>query len=191
MKHDPLSRYDTLEDGTYVVNIRAKSPGSLFNEFDFDSSLWNIDLRKDFVDYLVDCVDEIGDKNNFVLQVCLPEDKIEKGFAGKFGKAINSYFFYLIHISKKSILRLTNKIIFNFILSLSLLVLILLIGKNINDTESMIYMIFNEGLYIAIWVLMWPVFSDFLIEMKGEWDKLKIYKRFLDIELLFDSYKDL
>ncbi len=188
MKHELLKRYDREIDGSYIINTRVNSYSSLFNEFDFSSSLWNRDLKEEFVDYLVDCVDEIGAQNKFVLQLSLPEDNKEDNFSEKFSKAISSYFLYLVHISRKSIKKFTNKIIFNFSISISLLILIFLTGKRMDNSDSMLYMIFNEGLYIAIWVLMWPVFSDFLFDIKEELNNIKIYKRLLNVKLLIKYY---
>ena len=52
----------------------------------------------------------------------------------------------------------------------------------------MLYMIFNEGLSIAIWVLMWPVFSEFLVDIKEELNKIKTYKRLLNVKLIIKYY---
>ncbi len=188
MKQELLKRYDREIDGSYIINTRVNNCSSLFNEFDFSSSLWNRDLREEFVAYLVDCVDEIGTKNKFVLQLSLPKDNKEDGFTEKFSRALTSYFLYLVHISRKSIKKFTNKIIFNFIISISLLIIIFITGRRIENTDSMLYMIFNEGLYIAIWVLMWPVFSDYLFDIKGELNNIKIYKRLLNVKLLIKYY---
>lgn len=188
MKHDLLSRYDQDTDGHYIINTRVNNCNSLFSEFDFASSLWNRDLREEFVDYLVESADEIGTRNKFLLQLRLPENEKEEGFTGKFSKAITSYFLYLIHISRKSIKKIVNKIIINFVISISFLILIFFTGKTMENSDSMLYMIYNEGLSIAIWVLMWPVFSEFLLNIKEELNKIRTYKRLQNVKLLIKYY---
>ncbi len=188
MKHDLLSRYDQDADGNYIINTRVDNSNSLFCEFDFASSLWNRDLREEFVEYLIDSADEIGGRNKFLLQLRLPENEKEEGFSGRFSKAITSYFLYLMHISRKDIKKIVNKILTNFAISISFLILVFFTGKTMEDSDSMLYMIFNEGLYIAIWVLMWPVFSEFLLDIKEEVNKIKIYKRLLNVKLIIKYY---
>jgi len=174
-----LQRYDKTEKGDYIISVKVDSFQTLFNEFDFHSSYWKRDLREEFVAYLIECADEIGLKNKFVIQVVLPveEKKKRDNIEQKFSEALKHYFYYLVHLSEKNIKKIVRKIIFNFFISIALLSVVFFTSKMEGDKESMLYMIFNEGLYIAIWVLMWPVFSDFLFDLKEEFDNIAIYRR--------------
>ncbi len=188
MKMDVLERYDKTKDGEYIVSIRADSYKVLFNEFDFSSSFWKRDLREDFVNYLIDCVDEIGLKNSFILDILLPEQENTDDIERKFNSALKHYFAYLIHLSKKRIKKILTKISFNFVISIALLVVAFFTSQIEGEKNSVLYSIFNEGLYIAIWVLMWPVFSDFLFDLKEEFGNIKIYKRISGVKIFHEYY---
>lgn len=179
MKNNPLERYDRLEDGSYIISTRVKDRGDLFSEFDFASALWKRDLKQEYVDFLYDSVEEIGRKNKFVVQIILSGERAFDDFPDKMSQALTDNFLTLIHYTGKAIGKLLNKILFNIILSVSTLALVYFIGRYWENTDSMLYMIFVEGLYVAAWVLLWPVFSDFLFDIKEELGKASIYKRLL------------
>lgn len=187
MNIDILERYDKTDDGKYIVSIKADSYKALFNEYDFSSSFWKRDLREDFVAYLIDCVDEIGLKNNFILKVLLPgSENRDNNIEEKFNNALHHYFYYLIHLSKKEIKKILSRISFNFTISIALLSVSFITDHMHGDNDSFLYSLLSEGLYIAIWVLMWPVFSDFLFDLKESLYKIKIYKRVLKAEVIHE-----
>ena len=190
LKKNILDRYDKTEDGKYIIAFRTESYKALFNEYDFSSSFTNRDLKEDFVEYLIDCVEEIGRKNKFVIKAHLPErekaEKVEK----RLTEGLKNYFYYLIRLAKKEIRHITTKIVFNFALSIGLLIVIFFASKNREESSSVLFMIFSEGLYVAIWVLMWPVFSDFLFDLRGEIKKIKFYRRIIDSEFDITYYSE-
>ncbi len=188
MKMDVLERYDKTDKGEYIISIKADSYKALFNEFDFSSSFWKRDLREAFVNYLIDCADEIGLKNSFILTIILPESEATPAVEQKFNSALKHYFYYLIHLSRKGIKKIITKISFNFIISIALLIVAFFTNQSEGNKNSMLYSIFNEGLYIAIWVLMWPVFSDFLFDLKEELGNIRIYKRISGVTISHKYY---
>ena len=185
---DILERYDKTSEGEYIVSIKADSYKVLFNEFDFPSSFWKRDLREDFVDYLIDCADEIGLKNRFILKILLPESEKDGEIEEKFSIALRHYFYYLIHLSKKDIRKIATKISFNFAISIVLLFLAFFSDKVNGEINSFIYSVLYEGLYIAIWVLMWPVFSDFLFDLKESFNRIRIYKKILKAKIKLEYF---
>jgi len=183
-----LERYDRTDSGEYIVSVKADSYKALFNEYDFSSSYWKRDLREDFVTYLIDCVEEIGLKNDFIMNIILPLDEKTDTIEQKFNSALKNYFYYLIHLSRKRIRKILTKISFNFFISIALLVVAFFTNQMEGDKSSMLYSIFSEGLYIAIWVLMWPVFSDFLFDLKEELGNIKIYKRISGVTIFHEYH---
>ncbi len=177
-----LDRYDRTKDGSYVVSFRVDSYKALFNEYDFSSSFAKRDLKEDFVEYLIDCVEEIG-RRNFIVRAHIPKREKSQKIEGRLKESIRNYFLYLIKLSRKEIRRITTKIFFNFSLSITLLVIIFFVSKGREESSSVLFMIFNEGLYVAIWVLMWPVFSDFLFDLRNEFRKIKFYRRIINARL--------
>lgn len=188
MKNNILDRYDKTDKGEYLIGVKVDSYKNLLNEFDFSSSFWKRDLREEFVEYLIECVDEISVKRTSILKITLPVSEETGNIEKKFDSALKNYFLYLIYLAKKRIKKIITKISFNFIISISLLIVVFLTGQIEGDKNSMLYSIFNEGLYIAIWVLMWPVFSDFLFDLKEALGQIKIYRIISDIEIIHEYF---
>ncbi len=182
MGFNELDRYDRTKDGSYIISVRVESLKALFNEYDFSSSFTKRDLKEDFVEYLIECVEEIG-RRSFIIRAHIPKREKSEKVEHRLKDSIHNYFLYLIRLAKKEIRRITTKILFNFSLSISLLIIIFFVSKGHSESDSVWFMIFNEGLYVAIWVLMWPVFSDFLFDLRAEFRKIKFYRRIIEAKL--------
>ena len=60
MKQNILNRYDTSDDGTVIIKISTKKVEDLYDDFDKQSSFLKKDLDEALVEYIIDCVNEIG-----------------------------------------------------------------------------------------------------------------------------------
>jgi hypothetical protein len=179
MKNDILSRYDRDPDGRIVIGVLTESCDALFNAYDFVSTLTKRDLKPDFAEYLVESVEEIGLGRKFVIRVTLPEVEAHSSAAQRLDEAVRGYFGYRIVLARNSVRATIGRILINLALALGVLVLIFVLERGRARSGSIWSRIFFEGLYIAVWVLMWPLFSEFLFDLRTNFRKIRLYRRII------------
>lgn len=178
-----LDRYEK-EDGKYIIQISTNNFRDLFNKFDRTSSFIIRDLDYDFAEYLYESVSDLV-KRDFCICLNLYQEKQSIELESKVNKGIDNYFEYEIHkneIKKQSVVR---NIFVHVFLSLICFFLSYTLSKIIN-VDSLMYVLFVESIVIAAWVLMWPVFSDFIYELHENKKTTEIYKRLIDADLKFN-----
>jgi len=169
-------RYSKTAEGEYIIHTRAESCHSLYRRFDFESSFPKRDLDPDFAAFLHECLTELG-SNPFVLQIDLPEKEREQDYPARIRESIKTYFEYLNELARKDRRDIVGRILLNFFLAIALLVVVIFVERFIPNRESVFSKIFSQGLYIAVWVLMWPVFSEFLYNFRQIGKEMKINER--------------
>jgi hypothetical protein len=187
-KNPILKRYEKTSDGRIIVNVAVEKLDHLFDEFDATSKFAKRDLNTDFAEYVYECVKEIG-KHDFVLRLDIPGKKRNKKKEETVKKAIENYFTYTMHLSHVEKKEIIKKTVFHFMISMLLFAFVIFLHTKI-DKETMLHLVFIEGLTIAVWVFMWPVFSDFLYEMISELRDTRIYKRIQDCDVLYNYYTE-
>jgi hypothetical protein len=187
-KNPILKRYEKTDDGKIIVNVAVEKLDHLFNEFDATSKFAKRDLNTDFADYVSECVHEIR-KNDFILRLDIPGKKRNKKKEDTVKKAIENYFIYSMNKQKIMMREIAAKTFFHFVISVLLFAFVLFVSPRI-DSETTIHLIFIEGLTIAVWVIMWPVFSDFLYEWISELRDYNIYKRIRDCDVHYNYYTE-
>ncbi len=70
---DILKRYDMTVDHKFIVHANIPSYAALFENYDYTSSFYKHDINEKLVDYLMECAQEIGTRNVFVIRFDLPE----------------------------------------------------------------------------------------------------------------------
>lgn len=180
-------RYSRTPEGEYIIHTRAENCRSLYNRFDFESSFPKRDLDSEFTGFLHECVTELG-PNPFIIQIDLPEKERAENYPPRIRESIKTYFDYLNELARKERRDFIRRILFNFSLSISLLVIITFAENFITRTDSIISKIFSQGMYIAIWVLMWPVFSDFLFNIRRIGKEMKINERISKAGIVITYY---
>lgn len=183
MKNEILSRYDRDSDGRVIVGVRSDSCDALFNAYDFASSLTKRDLKSDFADYLVESVEEIGRGRELLIRVTLPEAEEGTSAARRLAEAVRGYFGYRISLARNSVRGVMVRILINLALALGLLVLIFVLERGGARGDSLWGGVFFEGLYVAVWVLMWPLFSEFLFDLRTAFRRIRLYRRIIAAEL--------
>jgi hypothetical protein len=82
MNSNILDRYDMTPDNRFIIDVNIPGPEELFEKYDENASFYKKDLNPRFEDYLLECVDEIGLKNKFIIRIGLPEDQAKKQMKG-------------------------------------------------------------------------------------------------------------
>jgi hypothetical protein len=183
MKHDILGRYDRDPGGRVIIGVRSDSCNALFNAYDFVSSLVKRDLKTDLAEYLIESVEEIGRSQEFVIRVSLPEAETRATSTQRIGEAVRGYFGYRISVDRNLLRTILVRTLIKVFLALGLLVLLVVLERGGGRSDSLWGRIFFEGLYIAVWVLMWPLFSDFLFDLRSTLSRIRLYRRIMAAEL--------
>jgi hypothetical protein len=107
VKQDIFSRYESFSDSRLAIDVSVGKIAELFEDFDSAASYIKKDLDQDFVDYLIESVQEIG-RNDFVIRINLPEHVQEK-HRERVRKSMKSYFQYLELLEWRKLRKMLSK----------------------------------------------------------------------------------
>lgn len=93
MKKEILDRYLRTDDGKVIIDITADKIEYLYNDFDKHTPYIKKELDQDLVDYLVDCVREIGNEA-FLIKFGLTQS-VDNDLQSRVQASIHNYFLYL------------------------------------------------------------------------------------------------
>lgn len=183
MKKNILDRYDRNANGELVIYISAKSIKELYNDFDKQSSFSKKDLDEELVDYIIDCVKEIGNEK-FVIRFYF-EEPINEELENKIKNSIGDFFEYLEELEKKAMKEQVKNALIFMAIGIFFTAASLTFSK-INDDEYVVYEIISEGLLVAGWVSLWESLATFLIKWLPLSKKLKIFKKIAKSNIEFE-----
>jgi hypothetical protein len=190
MKEAIRARYDKTNTGSYIIHSRVQSCRALFSRFDYSTSFSKRDLNEDFADYLFECCDEIGNSASFVIRIEIPESEQDQYQEKRVMEAVRNYFVYTGNVAVKKIRQERRRMMTNILISLILLGVIYFVDRFAAIENSIMYLVFNEGLSIAVWVLLWPLFSEFLFHLKENRSVIRDSRRLREAEIEFGYYRD-
>ena len=175
MNSQILARYDITADNRFIIDVNIPGPEELFEKYDADASFYKKDLNARFEEYLLECVDEIGLKNSFIIRISLPAEQASRTDEGDIIFSFKQYYNYCVSICRKEI----KTISFRLLLHLGLAVLALLLLTAITSTKTNeipgFYSLLISGLPAAVWVLLLTGFSRFLYRLTTQRSSIKRY----------------
>ncbi len=186
-KNQILKRYETTPEGSYLVNISVDTINHLFESFDATTDFSIRDLNASFAQYLFECVHEVR-KHDFLVQLRVTKGKKDEEREASVRKALKNYFTYRMNKATIAMREIATKALFHFLLSLILLIGVLVLHTRI-EGETLPYLMFVEGLTIAVWVFMWPIFSEFLYDFLRNRQNHRVYRRIRDCDVVFKYSK--
>lgn len=175
------NRYEFTPDGKAIIDITVESISDLFNSFDKKAVFSRRELDQDFVEYLIDCVKEIG-SDNFIVRVSI-EHEFNMLQENNLRKAIMNYFAYLSESEKIKYRREMRKFFLLMLLGISLLAVI---GKyKVPDTANVELWVkmLQEGLIIASWVAIWEATTAIIFCWSPYHVNTEVYTRILNTEI--------
>jgi hypothetical protein len=175
-----LDRYDITSDNRFIIDVRIPYPDELFEKYDENASFYKKDLNARLEGYLLDCVDEIGLKNKFIIRIGLPEDQANDTDEGDILYSFKQYFKYCIFICQKEIRKISLRMLLH--LGLAISALLLLMAFNAANTVAVtgFSSLVTSGLPAAIWVLLLTGFSRFLFRLMSQRSEIKMYRALKD-----------
>lgn len=185
MKQDIFSRYESHSSRRLAIDVSVGKIEELFEDFDSAASYVKKDLDQDFVEYLIDCVKEIGGYD-FVIRINLPVSVQEK-HRKRVRKSIKSYFRYLELLERRKLRKMLWKSFLLFCLGMLLLTLSMVLKKDMAHFSGMMQELLVEGLTVAAWVSLWTSFASLIFEISRIISDIRIYRRIASREVIFKT----
>lgn len=178
-----LERYEK-ENNQYAIQISTNAFRELFDKYDRTSSFIKRDLDNDLAEYLFDSASDL-ERREFYVCLNLYAEQQSDALEEKVNKGIDSYFEYEAHKIEKKRRKVVRKIILHITLAVICFFLSYTLNKALT-TDSFLYVLFVESIAIAVWVLLWPVFSDFIYELLEIKQTLRTYRKLINAKLKFN-----
>lgn len=183
MKQDIFNRYESHSSRRLAIDVSVGKIGELFEDFDSAASYVKKDLDQDFVEYLIDCVKEIG-SFDFVIRINLPI-LVQEKHRKRVRKSINSYFRYLELLERRKLRKMLWRSSLLFFFGMLLLTVSMTLKKDIPHFSGMVQELLIEGLTVAAWVSLWTSFASLIFELSGIISNIRIYRRIASREVVF------
>ena len=176
-------------DNKFIVHANIPTYTALFENYDYTSSFYKRDINEKLVDYLLECAQEIGHKNEFVIRFDLPKKIKSETEEGDIITGFKNYFDYLVTLSRKETgLALKRILIHIIVAAASVLLWLLLVNSDVGD-KSIPYQALTPGLIIAVWVLLLTGVSRFLFRIQTQIKQIRMYKKIKKSPIQF-NYTD-
>ncbi|ABB23199.1 conserved hypothetical protein [Pelodictyon luteolum DSM 273] len=174
-----------------VIDVAALRVEDLYADFDKKAPYHRKDFDDNLVEYLADCVQEIG-RSDFVIRFAFdqtPEDVLLE----EVRSGINSFFIYLRALELAAIRKLLQV---SFILLFSGLLMLVaslwLPGYfEIPPEGAAPSRILVEGITIAAWVAIWEALVRFLVDWPPKIRRVRRFRRIASAPVIFIPAREL
>lgn len=175
-------RYERAADGRIIIDIAIDALSDLYNEFDKRAKFRKRELDQDFVDYLIECVEEIGE-HDYLIRISLPQNLPAENI-DRITTSIRNYFIYLKEVEVLFFRKDVRKTGLLFLFGIFLITLSLF-GPVVRLAEGGApwLKVLQEGVVIAAWVSMWEVFATVIFEWNPHRQKIQLYQRISDSDV--------
>ncbi len=185
MKEDIFSRYESHPGRRLAIDVSVGKIEELFEDFDSAASYVKKDLDQDFVEYLIECVREIG-SYDFVIRINLPVIVQEK-HRKRVRKSIKSYFRYLELLERRKLRKMLWRSFLLFCLGMFLLTISMTFRGGMEHFGVIMQELLVEGLTVAAWVSLWAAFASLIFELASIIADIRIYRRIAGREVVFKT----
>jgi hypothetical protein len=178
MKKSAIDRYEIIENDTVAIDVSVKSFEDLYDKFDKTAPYHSKELDQKFVDYLTDCVQEIG-KYPFVVRISL-EKMPDELLMDRVNNSINNYYIYLKGVEVRLMKQMFRRSIILFVIGFVFLVLAILVNRGLPSNHGVIAEVFAQGLTIAAWISLWESIANIFLEWYPHKENIRLYNRIIE-----------
>jgi hypothetical protein len=178
-----LDRYARLQDRRIIIDVTASRVEDLYNNFDHSAPYIKKDLSSALADYLVESAIEIGPEA-FVISFRL-QTPADPEVQTRVRDSVRQYFIYMQQLQKNKLARMLRNATIYLLAGLVILLLSFFFNEREPITDSALVHVFAEGLTIAAWVSLWEALATLLIDWAPLKNRLNIYRRIANSEVLF------
>jgi len=175
------NRYEFTREGHAIIDISIESIGDLFNTFDKNATFTRRELDQDFVDYIIDCVKELGSQK-FIIRVIV-EKEYNMLQENILRKALANHFGFLHQAERKNFFREILKFLGLLILGVILLSTVSIYKIPDAPEVELWKKILSEGVVIAGWVAFWEATTSLIFGWSPIYNRAKVLSRIIDAEL--------
>lgn len=174
------NRYEFTKDGKAIIDISVESMNDLFNSFDKKATFVKRELDQDFVDYIMDSVKEVGDRE-FLIKVSIDQEynMLQENILRK---AVANYFSYLYQIENRNLRKEMRKFTMLMLLGIVLFTMVYLYKLPETEEIELWKKIFQEGVIVAAWVAIWEAVTSLIFGWNPYYLKRGIYERIATAE---------
>ena len=183
MKKQIISRYETTKNNEVIIDASVRSVEDLYNNFDRTADYSKKDLDQEFVDYVTDCVREIG-KRAFVIRISL-STMPDKTVMDRVRRSVRTYFLYIQETERRQLRAMLRRSLVLFVIGLALLVPAIVATRRFSSSEGVLAEVFAQGLTVAAWVSLWEAIANLFIEWFPHRQDIKQYGRVTNAPVMF------
>jgi len=129
------------------------------------------------VDYLLESVEEIGNRNFFVIRFDLPEKEKSETEEGDIITGFINYFDYLVTLSRKEIGLALKRMLIHLAIAAFAVLLWLLTAPGSAGNTLLPNSSFTSGLFVAVWVLLLTGVSRFVYRVQAQLRQMRLFKK--------------
>src|SRR3989304_730248 len=174
MKKNILDRYSYTDDGKVIVYITADKIEYLYNDFDKHTPYIKKELDQGLVDYLLDCVREIGNEE-FLVKFRFSES-VDSELQSRVQTSIHNYFLYLNDLEFREMKQMLRTALILLLAGIAILTLSIWYNDHFTVQGSVINKVFSEGLTVAAWIALWESLATFLINWAPHQRGITLFK---------------
>ncbi|MDY0116453.1 MAG: hypothetical protein RBR59_02625 [Sulfurimonadaceae bacterium] len=187
MRHEILARYELSQNNEIIIDIAIDKIEELYSNFDRKSPFLKKDLSEDFVNYLIECVQEIGDKNFFIRLDLETPPAVDS--LSRIKNSIHNFFYYLIELKSIQMRAKAKTSFILLIVGLFLASVAIVLHSRADAMELLFLGVIAEGLSVAAWVALWESLATFLIHFIPFKKRIKLYERIAHAEITIRTEK--
>jgi hypothetical protein len=183
MKKPIISRYEFTKRKEVIIDASVRSVEDLYNNFDRTADYLKKDLDQEFVDYVTDCVREIG-KREFIIRISLSmmPDRV---VMDRVRRSVRTFFLYLQETERRQLMTMLRRSVVLFVIGLALLVLAIAATRRFSSSEGVLAEVFAQGLTVAAWVSLWEAIANLFIEWYPRQQDIRRYGRVTNAPVMF------
>lgn len=174
------NRYEFSPNGKAIIDVTVSEIGDLFNSFDKRAIYTRRELDQDFVEYITDCVKELGTVD-FEIMINI-ENEFNIMQENTLRKAVKNHFSYLYSIEHKKIRVEFKKFSFLFMLGVFLAVLVYKMNISENEAVDLWVGILSEGIIVAMWVAFWEAITSLIFGFRPYYSNRQMYQRIVNAD---------
>jgi hypothetical protein len=183
MKKSIISRYERTENNEVVIDASIRTVEDLYNNFDRTAPYLKKDLEQEFVDYVIECMREIG-RNDFVIRISLsnmPDEVVME----RVRRSIRTFFQYLQETEKRALRIMFRRSLVLFIMGIALLALAIVTTRQLSSNKGVLAEVFAQGLTVAAWVSLWEAIANLFLEWYPHRQDIKRYNQVMNAQVTF------
>lgn len=185
MKKEILDRYTTTEDGKIIIDITSDKIEYLYNDFDKHSPFIKKELDQDLVDYLIECMRDVGE-DRFLIQFRIAEN-VDTDLKSRVRTSIQSYFTYLKELEIRDLKQMLRTSSILFLIGIIILTVSVWFNDYVEFHKSVINKVFSEGLTVAAWISLWESLANFLINWAPHRLQIRLCERLAGASIDFQN----